>query len=197
MRKQEFLNELRNKLAGLPEDDVNDRIAFYSEMIDDRIDEGKTEEEAVADFGGVDSVVNDIAQDTSLMVLVKERVKPKGGIKGWQIALICVGFPIWLPLLIVAIVLALVAYLLIWILVIVTYAVETGLLASSVAGLIVFFGYLTGGEFNLIPLGISVMCAGGAALLFFGCVGATKVTLKLSKKIFTSIKAAFIKKGNK
>ena len=127
MRKQEFLNELRNKLAGLPEDDVNDRIAFYSEMIDDRIDEGKTEEEAVADFGSVDSVVNDIAQDTSLMSLVKERVKPKGEIKGWQIALICVGFPIWLPLLIVAIVLALVAYLLIWILVIVTYAVETGL----------------------------------------------------------------------
>ena len=40
MTKKEFLSALREKMAGLPKDDVDDRIAFYSEMIDDRMEEG-------------------------------------------------------------------------------------------------------------------------------------------------------------
>lgn len=37
MNKQEFLSSLRKQLPNLPRQDVNERIAFYSEMIDDRI----------------------------------------------------------------------------------------------------------------------------------------------------------------
>ena len=37
MSKQEFLSRLRQALSGLPEDDVAERIAFYSESIDDRM----------------------------------------------------------------------------------------------------------------------------------------------------------------
>ena len=35
MKKQEFLNELRERLNGLPPSDLDDRISFYGEMIDD------------------------------------------------------------------------------------------------------------------------------------------------------------------
>ena len=47
MRKQEFLTELRKGLSGLPQDDIEERLSFYSEMIDDQIEEGLAEEEAV------------------------------------------------------------------------------------------------------------------------------------------------------
>ena len=48
MNKQEFLVQLRNALSGLPKDDIEERIEFYSEMIEDRIEEGLSEEEAIA-----------------------------------------------------------------------------------------------------------------------------------------------------
>ena len=43
--KQEFLLQLREKLSGLPQADIDERVAFYGEMIDDRVEEGLTEEE--------------------------------------------------------------------------------------------------------------------------------------------------------
>ena len=197
MRKEQFLNELRNKLAVLPKEEADDRLSFYSEMIDDRVAEGKTEEEAVDEIGGVDKVVNEIAGDTSLMTLMKEKAKGKRALKVWEIVLICVGFPIWFPIGLTIAILALVFYLLLWILVIVCYVVETALGVCSVGGLIVFFAYLFTGQFNLIPLAVSIMSTGAAILLFFGCAGATKGTIKLSKLIFTKIKAAIIRKGSK
>ena len=36
--KQQFLTELRKKLSGLPQQDIDERLSFYSEMIEDRID---------------------------------------------------------------------------------------------------------------------------------------------------------------
>ena len=48
MNKTEFLNELKDGLSGLPREDVEERLSFYGEMIDDRVEEGMTEEEAVA-----------------------------------------------------------------------------------------------------------------------------------------------------
>ena len=34
MNKDQFLEELRKKLSGLPQEDIDERVAFYSEMID-------------------------------------------------------------------------------------------------------------------------------------------------------------------
>ena len=47
MNKQEFLSLLRRELSGLPQGDIEERVGFYAEMIDDRMEEGLTEEEAV------------------------------------------------------------------------------------------------------------------------------------------------------
>ena len=197
MSKEQFLKELRSKLNGLPQKDVDDRISFYSEMIDDRIDEGKSEEEAVAEIGSVDSVVSDIAKDTPLTTLVKERIKPKREVRAWEIILLILGFSLWFPLVLVAFILCLVAYLLIWVFVIVAYALELGFIAGAIGGIVIFFIYLAGGEFNIMYIGFSLMSVGAAILMFFGCIGVTKLTIKLSKAIFTGIKSSIIKKGRK
>ena len=197
MKKQEFLDELRNRLQGLPQNDLDDRISFYGEMIDDRMDEGKSEEEAVADIGTVDDIVNEIVKDTPLVKLVKEKIKPKRKLKAWEIVLLILGFPLWFPLVLTALILCLVAYLLIWILVIVCYVVELLLSVAATAAPVLMIIQAVNGGSVVVYLGLWLMCLGGAILLFLGCIGATKLTLKLSKKIITSIKKAFVKKGDK
>lgn len=197
MKKQEFLDELRNRLQGLPPDDLDDRISFYGEMIDDLMDEGKSEEEAVADIGTVDDIVNEIVKDTPLVKLVKEKIKPKRKLKAWEIVLLILGFPLWFPLVLTALILCLVAYLLIWILVIVCYVVELSLSVAATAAPVLMIIQAVNGGSVVVYLGLWLMCLGGAILLFLGCIGATKLTLKLSKKIITSIKKAFVKKGDK
>ena len=74
MNKQQFLDELRSKLVGLPDEEIENRISFYEEMINDRIDEGKSEEEAISEIGTVDEVVREIAKDTPLVSLVKHKM---------------------------------------------------------------------------------------------------------------------------
>lgn len=196
MKKSEFLEELRSKLGGLPKKDLESRISFYDEMISDRMDEGKSEEEAVSEIGSVDEVVDQIAGETSLVSLVKEKTKSKRSLKGFEIVLLVLGFPLWFPLLLVTFILTVVGYFLIWILVIVTYVVEAALLVGSFGSLVVFIGSMVGGNPNLIALGSFFIGLGGACLFIFLCIGATKVTVKLSKAISKSIKSAFIRKGN-
>ena len=48
MDKHTFLTDLRGALSGLPQDDIEERVGFYGEMIDDRMEEGMSEEEAQA-----------------------------------------------------------------------------------------------------------------------------------------------------
>ena len=66
MNKQEFLGALRSRLSGLPSQEVDERLNFYSEMIDDRIEEGISEEDAIAQIGTVDGVATQIVADIPL-----------------------------------------------------------------------------------------------------------------------------------
>lgn len=197
MNKKEFLDELRSKLRGLPKKDLENRINFYDEMISDRMDEGKSEEEAISEIGSVDEIVNQIASETSLVRLVKEKARPQRSLKGFEILLLILGFPLWFPLLLVVIILSLVAFLLVWIMVIVTYVVEGSLIAGGILAIIGYFSSVVAGDPNMNALASSLLAIGGAFLFIYCCIGATKVTLKLSKGLLTSIKSAFIRKGNK
>ena len=66
MSKQDFLNTLRVRLSGLPKADIEERLIFYSEIIDDKIEEGLTEEEAVADVGDVMQIADQILSDSNI-----------------------------------------------------------------------------------------------------------------------------------
>lgn len=194
MSKNEFLKELESRLNGLPSEDIKERVAFYEEMINDRLEEGKSEEEALKEIGTVDEIVEQITKETPLVKLVKERVKPKRRIQTWEIVLIAVGFPLWLPLLITAFALIMVAYILVWTLVIVTYTVE---LATSVAGLAAIIAgavaFFSGAHWYGVGLAAGgVMCIGFSILFIFACIGATKASIALTKAIILSIKKKFV-----
>ena len=196
MKKEQFIEELKNRLKGLPKADLEDRISFYEEAINDRIADGKTEEEAVRDIGTVDEAINEIAKDTPLVKLVKEKVTPKRSLTALEVVLLILGFPLWFPLVLTAFILCLVGYLLIWVFVFVSYVTETALAVSSIGALIAMFASIGSGAFNLAALGASIMCAGGAILWVFVCIAVTKLTIELSKSIIGGIKKSIMKKGN-
>ena len=191
MTKEKFLSELRKRLKGLPREDIDSRIDFYSEMIDDRIENGLTEDEAIEEIGSVDDVVAQIAKDTPFMHFVKEKVRPKRKISAVEIVLLVVGFPLWFPLACVACALVFVAYMLMWVGVIVTYAIEAALIATVIAGVVAIF--VTG--FNPAYLGISMMALGLAMVMAFACIAATKGSFRLTKRVLLSIKKKILTRG--
>ena len=196
MNKQEFLNQLKIKLQRLPEKETEERLTFYSEMIDDRMEEGRTEEQAVSEIGSIDEIASQIIADIPLLKIAKEKLKPNRRLKAWEIVLLAVGSPIWLSLLISAFAVMISLYVVLWSIVISLWAVFASLLGCSFGGLIsgTVFALLSSPHAGIALIGASLACAGIAIFLFFGCREATKGTAKLAKVIVLGIKKAFIRK---
>ncbi len=192
MKKKEFLKELRANIQGLPEQDINERIDFYSEAIDDRMEEGLSEEDAVRAMGSIDEIVSQIASDTSLVKLVRNKYKPKRRIRPIEVILLILGFPLWFPLLLTGLILLFVFYLLTWVLVIVTYSVEVSLVGAGILGFYTFLSYLSTGEMYWFSLGFGITSIGASLLFIFICVLATKISIKLAKHILVGLKRFFI-----
>ena len=123
MNREQFMAALREKLAGLPEEDIVSSLEYYGEMIDDRIEDGVPEETAVAAVGSVDEIAEQILMDTPLTKLVQARVKSKRSLKAWEIVLLVLGSPIWLSLLIAAAAVVLSVYITLWAIIISLFAV--------------------------------------------------------------------------
>lgn len=60
MKKEEFIKELREKLDILEENEIEDIIEEYSGYIDEKIQNGQTEEEAIKDFGDIDELTTEL-----------------------------------------------------------------------------------------------------------------------------------------
>ena len=192
MNKEEFLNELESRLQGLPRSEIRERINFYDELIQDMVEEGKTEKEAIESFGGIDEVVRTIAGNTKMTSLVKERIRPKRHISALEVVLLIIGFPLWFPLLITFFVLMIVGYFLLWIFALVTYVVEFALIAGGVGGLISVFTSSSSVYMNYGYLGLSLLVLGFGFLFIGVCVFATKVNCKIAKNILVGIKNKLI-----
>lgn len=196
MRKEDFLAQLRKGLSGLPKNDLEERLTFYSEMIDDRMEEGLTEADAVSEIGTVDEVVSQIAAEIPLSRLVKERIRPKRTLRAWEIVLLALGSPIWLPLLFAAIAVIISIYVVIWSVLVSLWAIEASLVGCSFGGVIsAMISFFHGnGIAGIAMFGAGIFCAGLSIFLFFGCRGAMKGIILLTKKLFLEIKSIFLGK---
>lgn len=196
MLKQEFLNALRQGLSGLPQNDIEERITFYGEMIDDRMEEGLSEEEAVSAIGPVDEIVTQTVADIPLTKLVKEKIRPKRKMRAGEIVLLILGFPLWFPLLVAALVIVFALYIVLWALVIVLWAIEVSFWACALASLVSAVVYFANGHTpaGIAAFGAVLIFAGLAIFLLFGCIAASKGAAKLAKKIVLGIKSLFVRK---
>ena len=202
MNKQEFLAQLKNKLSGLPESDVEERLNFYGELIDDMIEEGASEAEAVASVGSVDDIASQIISEASPSKKENEEKieihckkeskepKKKRNFKTWEVVLLAVGAPLWVPLLISAIAVVISLYVSLWAVVISLWAVFGSLIGGALGGAISFVAFIC--QENLLSgfaiLSLGLVCAGLAIFMFFGCKAATKGTVALAKLVVRGIK---------
>ena len=196
LTKLEFIRRLSEELAGIPKDELEERLEFYIEMIDDRIDEGQTEEDAVADIGNVNEIISQILSEIPLSKIIKEKVKPKKKMKGWEITLIILGFPVWFPVLISVAAIIFSLYISLWSVIVSFWAVFASFSACSVAGLIAGIGIMLYSKIyiGLAVLSSGIVLAGLAIFTFFGCKAVTELTVKLTKKFVLWLKYRFARK---
>ena len=196
MTKIKFLLLLNEKLSGLPQNEIEDRLGFYGEMIEDRIEEGMLEEDAVAAIGNVDEIADQIISELPLVKIAKEKVKPKRRLKAWEIVLLVLGCPVWLSLLIAAFAVIFSLYVSVWAVIVSLWAVF-GAMVCCALGIIVAGGIFSFGGSSLsgiAMIGAGILCAGLAIFLFFGCQVCTKGTLLLTKKLVSQIQNCFTRK---
>lgn len=196
MRKQEFLDALARGLAGVEQADIAERLNFYSEMIDDRMEEGLSEEEAVAAMGSIDEIVGrdrgeGCAEERA--VPTPEKPKKKRRLRAWEIVLICVGSPIWFSLGVAAFAVLISLYAVLWVLVAATWAVLATFCAVSVAAVAMgVVGIVLGRVPEGIALiGASLTLAGLAVFAFFGAFAATKGSVWLTVLVCRAIGRCF------
>ena len=192
MNKFEFLTELRAKLWALSAEDAQRSLDYYAEMIDDRMEDGLSEEEAVAAIGNLDEIVQQILGETPRPPVVvkpeQKQQKPKqDNTKTWLIILLVLGSPVWIPLLASAIGTVIGIYVSLWSVVIALYAGFLALAVSSVGCIVGSFfmiGRLAGG---IVAWGAALVCAGLAILLLLLANLAAKGMVKLNKLVWNSI----------
>lgn len=197
MTKLEFLEKLNSRLQALPEGELQDTLSYYDEMIDDKTESGLSEEEAVFELGSPEDVARETLLNLPLPTLIKQKCKRKNPWKGWEIALLCIGAPVWLPLALAAIALAFVAYALIWVGVAVLWAVEVALAIASLVSLFATFPLLFSSPPNaLFNFGLAFLCAGVCTIGAFGCLKLSKLTYELNIYLLKKIKSTIIRRDS-
>ena len=197
MTKTEFQRALRAALSGLPEADVERAVEYYCEMIDDRMEDGVPEAEAVAAVGTIEEIAAQVLGEVSLPRLIKSKLKPRRTLSGWEITLLVLGFPLWFPLLIAAFAVLLSVYVAIWAVIIALYATDLALACSAlvcVAACVTMLatGY---GALALTSLGAACILASLTIFMLLGCNLAAKGLIALSGLFGRGVKRALIGKG--
>ena len=195
MNKSEFVELLRKGLAGLPLSEIEERVIFYSEIIDDRMEEGMSEADAVFQVGDVYDIVDQIKSESAQSKPAKS-AKPKKALGAWEIVLIILGAPVWLSLLIAVFAVILSVYAAIWSVIVSLWATFGSLIGCAFGGIVIGIGNIYKGNYivGAALIGAGIVCAGLSIFLLYACKAATNGIVWLTKKIAVGIKNCFVKK---
>ncbi len=188
MNKQEFLAQLRENLWAMPKADAQASVEYYGEMIDDRMEEGLSEEEAVAAVGDAKEIAKNILASEGTAE-PKEKKRPT---MGWRsVLLLTLGAPIWLSLLVAAAAVVVSVLVSLWSVVLSVYATCVSLGAAALGCI---FGSFFLSEMGLAALGAALICAGLMILVFLLGNLAAKGMLILTKLTWKGVKRCFRRK---
>lgn len=182
MNKQEYVNRLNELLACLPADHRLESVSFYEEMIDDRMEDGMTEEQAVAALDTPGVAAEKILGDLPAVPRAVVKTRRKSRALLWGAAII--GSPLW-----VALALAFAAtvqgiYLCIWLLAACIWVIAIGgILCSPLGALLAFWGIEAGNAaFALWGFGGGLVGSALGVLCVRGAFAASRQLALLSRK---------------
>ena len=195
MSKADFLRLLERALAQLSEEERQKNLEYYSELLDDMMEEGMTEAEATARLGSPSQIAQSILQEMPLGKLVSTRMKPRSGWTPLAIVLAVVGSPIWVPLLLAAVAVVLALFVSIWALGFAVIAVVIGLAVAVVAAPVIAI------RAAMLTLPVGLMLLGAGLVLLGLCVLGGLMAVELCKLLWQltvwlahKIKGLFIRK---
>lgn len=184
MTKSEFLKELRKNLSKFNIDEINNIIDFYDEIIEEKQENGMTEDEAVASLGELKNIIDNVSAE--LVYKRSEKKKSRQPLRNFTIILGICASPILLPLGI-------------------TFFVLFITISGVFLSLIFAFG-VTAGSFLLatIPMAVDLFASGGSISLIMIQVGIclfivglftllTISVIKISHTVLNSINKTFSK----
>lgn len=194
MDKQTFFRALRENLRGLPQEDAERSLEFYEEMVNDRMEEGASEEEAVTALGSVEEITAQVLSEIPLAKLVKAKVKPNRALKVWEIVLLILGAPVWLPLILAVAVVLLAVYVTLWALLFSLYAMDFSMAVCGVVFIVAAPFYIPAAPSLFAVMGAGLILGGLGIFCFFGLNQLGKWALVFGKKSLLGIKSLFIRK---
>lgn len=164
MKKDEFLSSLERLLRSLKREERNRFLSYYAEMIEDYMEDGCEEEDAVQRIGSPGEIAQEILSDRETQPARPTPTWMKIGV----IVLLILGSPLWGSLVLVAICCALAvvimvmsAYVIIWCIPFIfgVFSVSSLVLAvvSTVGSVIIMFRDTATGT---VQMGVGILLAG-------------------------------------
>ncbi len=192
MKKKDFIRELKFKIRKLDKKEVEDIISYYSELIDDRIEQGENEEDIILSLGSIDLIAKNIFEEKNISnedieiveseIVDNKKAKYNNDTTVLKILLLVLLFPLWISLG--------VFFLTILIIILsVFFAIAVSSIALIASGIFTLIGSFIHFAFNfgagIIQLGVSFLIIALGLLLFsilplFGKLG--KGFIKIMKK---------------
>lgn len=195
MTKLEFLSDLVRRLEG--REDRSSIVQYYREMIDDRIDDGMTEEEAVAAIGNIDEICAEykVSVKTASNANMSPASDSKKKRNGWVTAAIVAGSPLWIILLVAAVIVSFALLFSLWAVVISLWAVVVSLGFTGVVAVISCgFMFSKGIAHCLLLIGIGITFIGLTIFCGMGMVAFTQSAVKVTSLVFKRTFSAFKKR---
>lgn len=197
MNKQEFLSELERALGKLPHAEVEQALAFYDEAISDRMEDGLSEAEAVADLGPIDEIAAQIAAETP--PIPRAIARANTGSRTLNIVLLAVFSPIWIPIVLALAAAALAVYVTIWAVIAALWAVDAVLVLMPFAGLAALTSTLGGGMPlpGVFVFGLSLVSSGFGLVASFAVFWASKLLFQATRTFARWIASLFVRVSGK
>ena len=175
MTKNEFLNRLSEELATLDPIERERMLQYYREIIEDRVEDGLSEDQAVEELEDIHEIAARILEEIGPRPeQASGPAQPEKKRSVFTTVMLILGSPVWLPLLLAGGIVVLAVYVVVWALVISLFAVVAALGIAGLAGLLGFIVHL-GTHFwgGLFFFGAGLFCTGaGLALVLPVCAAA-------------------------
>ena len=167
MNKKEFLNKLSHLLSSMPKSERQRILDFYREIIEDRMENGESESEIIAEFGDIDLLAQKILAENPA----------RKSSNGWRRALLIILFIFCFPL-----------YVSVWTTLLSFYIGARALIAAALVLLVTLaFTYPINWMAGIIQTGGCMISAGLGILAFLVCVWLTRLFIKFTVFYFRKV----------
>ena len=207
MNKLEFINGLGSRLDPIPREEIQTILDYYVEAVADRMEDGMSEEEAIASFGDLDQLAADILVQQGYLAPpaapepvpepenVTQELTPlpeqKKRLPWWAIVLLVLGSPIWLSLGIAAAAVVISVYIVVLALLFAFWCIAISFTVAGIAGAVLsFFVPISPDTLSLriLACGACLILAGIGILLLPPCRAASDGFARLHKTVWARIR---------